>query len=205
LSTHRPNPDSLSTPPARAILAPVAPARLQNPGIRSTPVRGENRDLLASSPRAIRALRYLALALFLLTPWPNRARPAVIRVPFRSVESMILIEGKVNSHHVVFLMDTGSNHTIVDAKTYREFDFPLRNVQRNPYGAGINGESISVRLDLQLADRMWVGQTVSVMNLDGLAKLLGIRQVDGLIGEDILRQFRSVRIDYNSHVVELEE
>jgi hypothetical protein len=41
------------------------------------------------------------------------------------------------------------------------------------------------------------------MNLNGLAQRFGA-QFDGLLGQDILRQFRSVRINYKSHIIELE-
>jgi predicted aspartyl protease len=118
---------------------------------------------------------------------------------------MILLEGKVNGDPVTFLLDTGSVGTIVSARMYRITPFPLRSVQRNADGHGINGESISVRLDLQLGNRRWAGQRVSIMNLDELSQILGIRHIDGLIGEDILREFRSIRIDYHTHVIELEE
>ncbi len=41
------------------------------------------------------------------------------------------------------------------------------------------------------------------MNLEELSKSFRI-QFDGLLGQDILNQFRSVRIDYKNHVIELE-
>jgi len=50
-----------------------------------------------------------------------------------------------------------------------------------------------------------VSQRVAVMNLDELSDILGVRHIDGLIGEDILRDFRSIRIDYHARVIELEE
>jgi hypothetical protein len=80
----------------------------------------------------------------------------------------------------------------------------LRAAQRNTKSAGIVGESISVRLDLRLANHRWVGQPVTNMNLDDLNRLLGA-QFDGLLGQDILREFHSVRIDYRNHLIELEE
>jgi predicted aspartyl protease len=117
---------------------------------------------------------------------------------------MILVEGEVNGGPVTLLMDTGAMKTIINAKAYGVTYFPLRTAQRNSRTAGILGESISVRLDLKLANHRWVNQPVSVMNLSELNHLLGA-QFDGLLGEDILREFRSVRIDYHTHVIELEE
>jgi hypothetical protein len=41
------------------------------------------------------------------------------------------------------------------------------------------------------------------MNLEDLSKRFQIH-FDGLLGQDVLNQFRSVRIDYKAHVIELE-
>ena len=151
-----------------------------------------------------RAVAALA-SLLALSAAPGPAKPTVLRVPFRSVQSMILVEGKVNGDPVTFLLDTGSVGTIVSHRIYSTTAFPLRRAQRNKEGHGINGESIAAQLDLQLGSHRWVARRVAVMNLDELSDILGVRHIDGLIGEDILRDFRSIRIDYHAHVIELEE
>jgi hypothetical protein len=143
------------------------------------------------------------LLLFLLTPLPNRAHSNTLRIPFRTVRSMILIEAEVNGEPVTLLMDTGATTTIINAQSYRATYFPLRAAQRNTKSAGIVGESIPVRLDLRLANHRWIGQPVTIMNLDDLNRLLGA-QFDGLLGQDILREFHSVRIDYRNHLIEFE-
>jgi Aspartyl protease len=162
------------------------------------------RSVRHSSLSLLRGLRYLLLAIFLFTPLPNRARPAALCLPFRTVRSMILVDGEVNGDPVTLLMDTGSTKTIISAKAYRGTYFPLHAAQRTNKTAGIVGESVSVRLDLKLANHRWVGQTVSIMNLGDLNQLLGA-QFDGLLGEDILREFHSVRIDYRNHIIEFED
>ena len=43
----------------------------------------------------------------------------------------------------------------------------------------------------------------TVMDLEDVSRRLGF-QFDGLLGQDILNQFHSVRIDYKKHVIELE-
>jgi len=42
------------------------------------------------------------------------------------------------------------------------------------------------------------------MNLDGLSQVFGI-QFDGLLGQDVLSEFHSVRIDFHAHIIEFEE
>jgi hypothetical protein len=56
---------------------------------------------------------------------------------------------------------------------------------------------------VEIAHQFMFSQSVSVMNLEELSKRFQI-PFDGLLGQDILSQFRSVRIDYKAHVIELE-
>jgi hypothetical protein len=168
-----------------------------------------HRSLRAGSAakRPVRAaelvFRALLCFLLLLGPIPNTANSRGVRVPFRTVESMILIEGKVDEKRITFLLDTGSNHTIVSVRFCGRVLFPLRPAQHNRGAAGWMGESIRLPVDLSLADHIWAGQSVTLMNLDELQKVLGIH-FDGLLGQDILREFRSVRIDYGARVIELD-
>lgn len=117
---------------------------------------------------------------------------------------MILVDGNVNGNPAVFLVDTGANHTIVSAKVYGHTLLQVQQLRRNEHGAGVSGGSIRLPVDLMLAQRVWAAQPVSVMNLDELNETLHLR-FDGLIGQDILQQFRYVRIDYRARVIELEE
>jgi predicted aspartyl protease len=144
------------------------------------------------------------LVLFLFTPLPNSARPDTLQLPFRTVRSMILVQGKVNGRPVVFLLDIGATRTIVSAKSYGNLAFRLHSVERTSQGPGIAGDSVALPIHLELGTHIWAGQRVAVMNLDGLNLLLGT-PFDGLLGQDVLREFRSVRIDYRTHTVELEE
>ena len=115
---------------------------------------------------------------------------------------MLLIDAKVNGEPVTFLLDTGANNTILDVKTYsRSLLLPSPPANRQ---AGIVGNALRVRVDLELARRFLFSQPVSVMNLGDLPERVGA-PFDGLLGQDILRQFRSVRINYHSRVIELEK
>lgn len=162
-------------------------------------------------------LRLLVLALLLLLPlsngmqlgavripYPNGSQPRAVRIPFRTAQSMILVDGKVNGNPATLLLDTGADRTIISRKAYGSVQFRLQQLRRNSHGAGVSGGSIPLRADLVIADHMWPAQRVSVMELDELNDMLKLH-FDGLLGQDILRQFRSVRIDYHTKMIELEE
>jgi hypothetical protein len=158
-------------------------------------------------PRAQRRLplsRALALLLLLLTPVPNPAHSGTIRIPFRTVQSLIVIEGKLNGNAATFLLDTGANRTIVSTEIYGNARFGLQRMPHRQGAAGFAGYSLRRPADIGLAENMWTAQQVSVMDLDELKQMLHI-DFDGLLGQDFLRQFRSVRIDYRAHIIELQQ
>jgi hypothetical protein len=175
---------------------------------RRTPDKLERWALATQRPASdVKSKRYLplvALILLLLIPLPNVAHPDVIYLSFRTVQSMILVEGKVNGKPVTFLLDTGATRTIISAKIYGNVGYRLRLAQRAGQQPGFVGESISLPVNLQLERHTWLARRVSIMNFDGLSSVLGT-DFDGLLGEDVLREFHSVHIDYRNHQIELEQ
>ena len=148
--------------------------------------------------------RALVLTFLLLLPLPNRAHPQVTTVPFHTARTFILVQAKVNGNTATLLLDTGANRTIVSKEIYGTAQFNLQRMRKNLNGPGHAGESLRLPADVALASHMWAGQPVSVMNLEDLKQELGVN-FDGLLGEDLLREFHSVRINYNAHVIELEQ
>jgi len=145
--------------------------------------------------------RGLILVFLLLAPLQALAQRRIVTVPFRSVDSFILIDAKIDGTPLRLLMDTGANKTILNAKSFCKTEMNVtRPVNR---GAGIVGNALRLRVDLEIAHEFMFSQRVSVMNLEELSRRFGI-QFDGLLGQDILNQFRSVRIDYKRSVIELE-
>jgi hypothetical protein len=164
--------------------------------------RRSNHRIATAGTSSVR--RVLVLLLLLLTPLPNRARPSSLKVPFSTTQEMILVKGKVNGNPATFLLDTGANRTIISARIYGKALLPIPRWPRKPDSLGLKGYSVRRPADLILGEHVWIGQTVSVMDLDELKGMLNL-DFDGLIGQDILRQFRSVRIDYRTHVIEMEK
>ena len=147
-----------------------------------------------------RMLGGCALLGLFVTSSADLAKPRMVMLPYRSVDSYILVDAKINGSPVRLLVDTGANKTILNSSSLCNERSAARPVNR---GAGIVGNALRLRVDLELAHQIMFSQPVSVMNLEELSKSLRI-PFDGLLGQDILNQFRSVRIDYKNHVIELE-
>jgi hypothetical protein len=146
-------------------------------------------------------LRRLMFFILLLTPPQSLAQPRIVALPFRYVDSFILVDAKVDGTPVRLLLDTGANKTILNAKSFGRVEMHVsKPVNR---GAGIVGNALRLRVDLEIAHEFMFSQHVSVMDLEDVSRRLGF-QFDGLLGQDILNQFHSVRIDYKKHVIELE-
>jgi len=141
------------------------------------------------------------LFLVLLAPLPLPAQRQIVSVPFRSVNSYMLVEVSIDGTPVTLLVDTGANNTILNARSIGRVQLPVS--QPVNQGAGIIGNALRLRVHVEIAHQFIFSQLVSVMNLEDLSKRFQIH-FDGLLGQDILNQFRSVRINYKAHVIELE-
>ena len=148
--------------------------------------------------------RALVLIFLTLTPVPNPAHSGTVKIPFRTVQSLIVVEGKVNGSAATFVLDTGANRTIVSTEIYGDARFNLQRMPHHQGAAGFAGYSLRRSADVGLGDNIWPAQQVSVMDLDELKQMLHMN-FDGLLGQEFLRQFRSVRIDFRAHVIELQE
>jgi len=175
----------------RAILAASESAR----------PRGLARNF-SRSGAILRGLCAALLVMLFLTQAAAQAKPRVVELPYHSVDSYLLVEVKIDGTPVRLLVDTGANRTIVNARSFCRTE--LNVSQPANRGPGIVGRALRLRVDLELTHEVKFSQPISVMNLEELSKSLRI-DFDGLLGQDILNRFRSVRIDYKRHVIELEE
>lgn len=126
-------------------------------------------------------LSMLGPFLFLVLPCFAQQSPRTFRVPFHTLDGLILLDVKVNGGSSTMLLDTGANVTL------------LRHAPSN---------ADTVELEPSRA------VTVSAVDLDKIGVHLAKRdvaQIDGLLGEDFLRYLASVRIDYRARVVEFEK
>lgn len=129
------------------------------------------------------------------------AQPRSYRVPFHTVNGLILLDATVNGHPATFVLDTGSASTIVSPKAYGAIRLDGHSLELAEDGAGRLGYAKHLQADVTLTTGARFSLTVSVMNLDNAGKQIGAK-IDGILGEDVFRTFSAVRIDYRAHVVE---
>ncbi|MFI5059510.1 MAG: aspartyl protease family protein [Candidatus Acidiferrales bacterium] len=170
--------------------------------------RGETRGIAAPSASKSFAggggFCVLALTFLFLTLPPIPDHSDIVTVPFRTARSMILVDARVDGKPVTLLLDTGAINTIVSAKVYGIPQFQLQGLHRTNHDPGYTGDTLRLRTNFAFANRVWISRPVSVMNVDELTRRIGT-PVDGLLGQDLLQEFRSVRINYKAHVIELEQ
>ena len=132
------------------------------------------------------------------------AQDRISRVPFHIINGLILLDATVNGHPATFVLDTGSATTIVSPKAYGAIRLDGDSLELAEDGAGRLGYAKHLQADVTLTTGARFSLTVSVMNLDNASKQIGAK-IDGILGEDILRTFSYVRIDYRARVIELEQ
>jgi hypothetical protein len=109
------------------------------------------------------------------------------------------MDGQLNGKPAVFLLDTGSNVSFVDMHSARAIQFKADKVRR----VGMAG-CLVAHEKLTLGDKDFEGQRLCIADLSDISKSTGTR-IDGLVGQDFLRMFSAVRIDYKAKTVTLEE
>src|SRR5215475_8393501 len=107
------------------------------------------------------------------------------RVPFRTVNSMILLDSQVNGKAATLVLDTAAIQTQIDRKFM---------AQRTDWSV--------LYVDLRLT--AYRNGDFRILATDLRQILKGI-PADGILGEDWLCSFRVVRIDYKASVIEFEK
>jgi hypothetical protein len=123
-------------------------------------------------------MKRLMLALALFVCWRSYAADGAA-LPFTNARSLLLVTITIDGQQKTMIFDTGAERTVLNDR---------RNVEH--------------RSMLILGDRTLANFPIMNTSLSGM----GLHKVhaDGVLGQDVMRQFKSVRIDYNSHTVTLE-
>ncbi len=146
-------------------------------------------------------LRHLLLVLFLAVPLQAHAQERkTYTVPFESHASLILLRVALNGKPAALILDTGAQLSLLDSA--------VAGVAKQQEGQNLNGvieRSKLVRVgSFCIGSRCFSDRTFGVVDYEKVSRTLNIR-IDGTIGQDVLREFSAVRIDYKASVIEFEK
>jgi aspartyl protease len=122
-------------------------------------------------------------------------------LPMKVVENMVFVPVKVNGNEVVLMVDTGASNTVVSPGAAHVPIFaggPKATVWEGHSQVAVSVAQLEVCIG-----RAHFNSAVVITDLaQGQRARYG--NFDGLLGQDILGQFKSVRLDYQNKVVEME-
>lgn len=120
----------------------------------------------------------------------------------------LYLSAQLNDSTALFILDTGAGITVVDKKFESKFSLNSSDLETIATGAGgTNIElSESIAKNFNLGDYHLNDFQIHLMSLDHVNnafKKLGVIEVDGVIGADILSKGKAI-IDYNNLILYLQ-
>lgn len=142
-------------------------------------------------------MRMLAAVLLLLAT-SAAAETVVVPLDKPHAAGLLVVTASVNGRPVHLLVDTGATTTLL---------------AREVIGGSVAGTSFfanagfvaQVRfypVDLRLESREWPKRMVAAADLTQIHRALG-KEIDGVLGQDLLREFTSMQIDYKARTLTL--
>lgn len=124
-----------------------------------------------------------------------------LEVPFEldSSQGLILVRGLANRASALLLLDTGASRTILRSELVGSGDKLLPS-RFSDGGPGLHARGRWREATLQLGQKVWRNRSVVAMNFDEVSRAYG-RTIDGLIGQDLLREFDRVTIDFRARKI----
>lgn len=131
---------------------------------------------------------------------PNKDHSS-IGIPFEVNRKFgaILIRVEVNKLPATLVVDTGSSRTILSSGLLRVRPLALERADAPAKGSGYVGSAGWAKATIEIGTTTLPDREVLVM--DDFRDLSNSMQqkVDGILGEDVLKEFNSVLIDFKHH------
>jgi Aspartyl protease len=126
-----------------------------------------------------------------------------LELPFEISGSQpgILVRGTANGKPVLLILDTGASRTIL-ARGLVALSRSVPPSRFSTDGPGFNARGTYTEATLELGGRMWRGRSVVAMEMEEVSRAFGQR-IDGLLGQDLLREFDRVTIDFRARRIVL--
>jgi hypothetical protein len=112
----------------------------------------------------------------------------------------ILVDALVNGEAVVMILDTGASHSMFDASAFGLSAVQLQVARMKSRGLGLDADVVWRTADFEIGEQAWKQQPIEVADLHLLSKIYG-RKIGGIVGQDVLRSFVSVQINYKGQCV----
>lgn len=150
--------------------------------------------------RAKRAVAFSTLFLFSL---PLKSSELAVQLDFNNACQLPVISVEVESKKGQFLLDTGATTTVVDNDLV---GIPVTSVDKARLRVGESGlyglGGVTFLDKLRIGDYKEKHLPVRVLDLSPLSEKCG-KKFDGILGNDILRHFKQVTIDFEKKEVKL--
>jgi hypothetical protein len=148
-------------------------------------------------------LRWITLAVFtgIFALETGKAEGQTV-LPITEKDGLLRVTIRLNDTPRVFLLDTGALMSLVSPEASGLSPAARSKLRKiKLYGAGGSGAEVRVAtIKLTLGERNITGEVV-------VAEMESLRlpdKYDGILGSDILRQFKKVVIDYKAHILTVE-
>jgi hypothetical protein len=147
------------------------------------------------------------------TPVPKLARvvpkvrfasgKSALKIPFELFGNLALLQVRVNnSDSLRFILDTGADTSVIDAQRAKALRLKPQGKIVGSGGGGTAEATFTKGVAVSLQGVQLLDRTIYVLPLESLSALG--RKVDGVIGNDILKEF-VVEIDYSAKTINLYE
>ena len=114
----------------------------------------------------------------------------------------ILVTAKLDGQPVMMILDTGASHSLFDVHLFGLDGVQLQIARMKQRGLGLDTDVVWRMANFKIGDQAWNGQPVEIADLRELRRIYG-RPVEGIVGQDVLRRFSSVQINYKGQCVML--
>jgi hypothetical protein len=140
---------------------------------------------------------------FLLTA---TAAAEMVELPLETSRSgsAILVRAVINHRPAILVLDTGAALTVIGPELARLETGDLAPTRFSADGPGLEARGRWVEATLEIGGRRFGRRTIGAMRLEEVSRALG-EKVDGLLGQDLLREFGQVTIDFRRRMVRLGE
>ena len=110
----------------------------------------------------------------------------------------IVLRVRVNQTPAVLILDTGSNVTVLSPELVGRDSVELHLADPPAKGSGFVGQGLWATTTLELGTRVWCHRRVLAKDMQDVSRTYR-RRVDGLLGVDVLGEFKHVELDFEHH------